>query len=56
MFNVKKNEDAKFYVKHNLSYVERSTREKTKGKMLKCPLRRAGPFHLSGADLAQFNS
>lgn len=56
MFNVKKNEDAKFYIKYNLNYVEKSTREETREKMLKCPLPRTGPLHPPGTDSALFSS
>ena len=52
MLNVKKNESAKLYIKHHLKDVGRSTREKTTGKMLECPLPRTGPLQPPQADPA----
>lgn len=46
---LRKNEDAECNIKCNINDVERSTRDKIRGKMLKCPLPRAGPLHLPQA-------
>lgn len=43
MYNIKKNKDAGFYIKYHLNYVERSIREKTRGKTVWCPLPSTGP-------------